>query len=275
MPAQAQTPISLHVRKFVLSLDRTSVNVGDPFHLVLTTHVDERIGELNEVALPNLAGLEDLGDERRCTRAKTGTDCVETLTLDATTPGERTIGPATLDAIDATTKREHTFESNLVTLEVTGQPKPAETLQPNNDAVTDTLWAAARALGLLGLVAVALFAMIWGFGQGVRGPRRHAQTPTPPPPAPTSEIDWDARLRALVDALARDPTRARAVAVRAVLRTRLGAGEEETFADLVARNAANGRPETIVALSAIERAVFCEEARVADAVQEALPFLTR
>ena len=93
--ARAQPLPTLHVRGFALALDRTSVNVGQAFHLSLKTHVDERLSALDNVVLPNLSGLEDLGDERRCSASKNGTDCVETLTLDAQDPGDRTIGPAT------------------------------------------------------------------------------------------------------------------------------------------------------------------------------------
>lgn len=270
---RAQTLVNLHVRAFQLSLDKPSVTVGEPFHLILHGHVDEGIDALDNVVLPNLAGLEDLGDERRCTRAKTGTDCVETLTLDANAPGDRDIGPATLSAIDATTGKPRNFDSNIVSVHVTGQPKvPAETPEPN--PLTDLAWWAARSIAFLLLVAIALWALIWGLAR-----RPHAVAPppsAPPPPPAAAPVDgWETRMRELVAALEREPTRARAVAVRAALRERVGARDAETLADLVARNAANGHGATLAALSAVERAAFCEEARVVDAVREALPFLNR
>jgi hypothetical protein len=270
--AGAQTLTSLHVRKFELSLDQQSVSVGAPFHLILTAHVDEAIAALDNVSLPNLAGLEDLGDERRCTRAKNGTDCVETLTLDATAPGDRTIGPATLAAVDAQTGRPRTFESNLVTIHVTGQPKIANDTEVTS-AVTDMLWAAARTAGTFVLVALALWGLLWAAFRRPHAPLPPPRAPAPEPPPPPIP-DWERRLRDAVDALVREPTRANAIAVREALRAHVGAREEETFADLVARNATNGRSETLAALAAVERAAFCEDARVPEAIREALPFLT-
>ena len=271
--ADAQTLTRLHVRKFDLSLDQQSVSVGAPFHLILTTHVDEAIGALDNVSLPNLAGLEDLGDERRCARAKNGTDCVETLTLDATVPGDRTIGPATLAVVDAQTGRPRTFESNLVTIHVTGQAKIANDTEVTS-AVTDMLWAAARTAGTFVLVALALWGLLWVAFRRSHAPLPLPVPPTPAPPPPPPVPDWERRLRDAVDALVREPTRTNAIAVREALRAHVGAREEETFADLVARNATNGRSETLAALAAVERAAFCEDARVPEAVREALPFLT-
>ncbi|MBD5657370.1 MAG: hypothetical protein IAI50_19640, partial [Candidatus Eremiobacteraeota bacterium] len=61
--------------------------------------------------------------------------------------------------------------------------------------------------------------------------------------------------------------------VREALRESVGAREDETYADLVARRAiASG--DALAAFRAVERATFCEDARVADAAREALPFLT-
>ena len=260
------------MRTFDLSLDKTSVTVGEPFHLILRGHVDENIGSLDNVVLPNLAGLEDLGDERLCTHEKSGTDCVETLTIDATAPGDRTIGPATLTAIDAATGRPRAFNTNLVTVHVTGQPKVADQpLEPNPFA--DVVWSALRPLVFLFFVALALYALIWGLG---RRPRPPAPPILGPPPSPAPVVDdWEALMRGLIAALEREPTRMHALAVRAALRERVGARDEETLADLVARGAANGHAVTSEAMSAVERAAFCEDDRVAAAVKEALPFLSR
>lgn len=271
--ARAQPLPTLHVRGFALALDRTSVNVGQAFHLSLKTHVDERLSALDNVVLPNLSGLEDLGDERRCSASKNGTDCVETLTLDAQDPGDRTIGPATLEAVDPHTGRPHNIESNLVTIHVTGQPQTSNAA-PAPDFFSDVVAAAVRGVITFILVVVAAWALLWGFGR-----RRARQAPPivaqPPPPAPppVAPVSWATQFAALTEALAREPTRARAVAVREALRRHVGARDEETLADLVARNAANGQRNTLVALAAIERAAFCEEERVPEAAREALPYL--
>jgi hypothetical protein len=273
-PAAAQPIPALHVRSFVLALDKTSVNVGDDFHLRLTTHVDERISTLENVVLPNLSSLEDLGDERRCSAGKKGTECVETLTLDANGPGDRTIGPATLEILDPQTGRPHNITSNLVTIHVTGQAKTGSQPPPSDvlAAVTGGLVSLLRNILVFILVAVAGWGFIWGL--------RHRQPPPPPiavapvpAPAPGPVVDWATQFAQLSAALELEPTRPRALAVREALRRYLGARDEETLADLVNRNAANGKPKLLAALGAVERAVFCEDSRIAEAVREALPYL--
>jgi hypothetical protein len=271
--ASAQGLPVLHVRSFVLAVDRPSVAVGDPFHLTLTTHVVEKIGALEGAVLPNLSGFEDLGDERRCAPAGKGTTCVETLTLDATDPGDKTIGPAIIEAIDPANGRPHDLESNLVTIHVTGQAKTTEE-PPAPNPFADVIGNMLRQLFVFVLVAVAVWALVWGFAR--RPVRPLVATPYVPPPvvpAPAVEADWATRIARLVAELEREPTRAHAVAVREALRQHVGAREKETLADLVARDAANGQPGTLAALAAVERAAFCEEERVPAAVVEALPYL--
>jgi hypothetical protein len=264
----------LHVRSFVLAVDRPTVAVGDPFHLTLTTHVDEKIGALEGAVLPNLSGFEDLGDERRCAPAGAGTTCVETLTLDATDPGDKTIGPAVIEAIDPANGHPHNLESNLVTIHVTGQAKPAEEPPPAPNPFADVLGNMLRQLFVFVLVAVAVWALVWGFARRPVRPFVAPPNVVPPVvPPPPLEPDWATRIARLVAELEREPTRAHAVAVREALRQHVGAREKETLADLVARDAANGQPGTLAALAAVERAAFCEEERVPEAVVEALPYL--
>jgi hypothetical protein len=262
----------LHVRSFVLAVDRPSVAVGDAFHLTLTTHVDEKIEALEGVVLPNLSGFEDLGDERRCAPAGTGTTCVETLTLDATDPGDRTIGPAAILAIDPANGRPHTLESNVATIHVTGQAKTTEA-PPTPNPFAEAIGSVLREIFVFILVAVAAWALIWGFARRPVRPYVALPTPAQPAPPPPASDDWATRIAGLVAELEREPTRAHAVAVREALRQHVGAREKETLADLLARDASNGRPTTLAALAAVERAAFCEEERVPDAVVEALPYL--
>jgi hypothetical protein len=262
----------------VLGLDRTSVAVGEPFHLTLTTELGDRLSAVDSIVLPNLSGFEDLGDERRCATSKSGgTQCVETLTLDATSPGDRTIGPAALAAIEPGSGRAHTVESNVVTIHVTGQAKANATTEPEpapDDPLADALQNALRQVGIFLLVAIAVWALLWGFGRRRVARPPALQAPPPKVEAPlASEPDWAAEIARLGAELEREPTRARAVAVREALRRHVGAREEETLADLIARNATNGHTNTLAALAAVERAAFCEESRVPEAVREALPYL--
>lgn len=239
---------------------------GEPFHLTLTAHVAERIAQLDNVTLPDLAGIDVTGDERRCSPAPRGTACSETLTLAATLPGDRAIGPWTMDAIDARNRRPSRFSSNTIVIHV-GGPSPLQ-------GAGDTLRALAVAAVCALVIIVVAGAGAWLILR-VR-PRRS--------PAPVTRLDIAAEplappapkpaLRDLIEALAREPTRARAFALRASLRAGVGARDDETYADLVARRAI-GDAAALAAFRAVERAAFCEDARVAEAAREALTYLSR
>jgi hypothetical protein len=258
-PVAAQSLSRLHVRNFALAADRATVREGEPFHLTISAHVDEAVLELDNVTLPDLSGFESLGDERRCTASSRGSDCVEILTLDATQAGRKVLGPVTLDAVDARNGKPSRFATNTVEITVAGQ-----------SGMSDQ----ARNLIVAILAIVALGALWWGFGRRTKRPAPapavvSAAPPTVPPPAPPDPL---ARYRELVAALDRDPTRERALAVRAELRAQAGAGREETLEDLVAR--VRERPAVITALRAIEHPSFCADDHVERAAREALPFLT-
>jgi hypothetical protein len=259
-PALGQSLARLHVRNFALATDRTSVREGEPFHLTISAHLDEEVLELDNVTLPDLTGFESDGDERRCSASARGSDCVEILTLDATQAGAHTLGPATLDAIDARSGRASRFATNSVVVTVEG---------------ASGLSGVARSLIAGGLIGIACAALWWGF---VRRRKPPAAPPpvaaAPPAPKPVAAPDPAARYRELVAALEREPSRARALAVRAELRRDAGARAEETLGDLEARGALRGRPQALSALRAIEHAAFCEDANVERAVREAIPYLT-
>jgi hypothetical protein len=267
-PVFAALYATLHVRSFTMSVDRASVAVGEPFHLTISAHVDERVLQIDNLTLPDLSGFESLGDERRCTASSSGSDCVEIVTLDATIPGQRTIAGATLDAIDGRNGKPSRFTSDAVTIDVTGGPA-----DPLTGLVTGFLFGALRALIVFILICIAIGALVWGYSVRRRtatpAPAAPAPAATPPPPPP----DPDARFRALVAELANAPTRANALRVRHELRAAMNAREEETYADLSRRHA--GSPRDLGALGAVERAAFCEDERVESAVREALPFLNR
>ena len=252
-----------------MSVDRATVAIGEPFHLSIATHVDEPVTQLDNLTLPDLSGFDSLGDERRCVATAAGSDCIETVSLAATVSGVRTIPGATLDAVDARNGKPSRFTSDSVTITVTGAPF----VDPLHDMVSGFVFGALRAFLIFLFVAVAVFALIWGF---VTRRRKNPVAPAAPAyvaPAPyASPPDPAARLRALADELAREPTRANALRLRQALRDRLNARDEETYADLLARRA--GEPRDLAALGAVERPAFCEDERVADAVREALPSLT-
>ncbi len=247
-----------------MSADRTHLRLGEQLHLTITAHVDERVLELDNVTLPDLSGFDTLGDERRCTATSGGSDCTETLTLEPTVAGDRTIAATVMDAIDARNNKASRFATNTLALRIA----PAAPHVPS--WLGSLLWSILFALLPLAFVVVAAWALIWGFRRG--SPAASVVAAAVPASAPVV-VDHDARLRELIAELARDPTRTRALAVRAALRARVGARADETLADIAERREMAGRERVLAALRAIERASFCEDARVAQAVEEALPSL--
>ncbi|GAC1522608.1 MAG: hypothetical protein NVS2B8_04020 [Vulcanimicrobiaceae bacterium] len=246
-----------------MAADRTHLRVGETLRLTIAARVDERVLELDNVTLPDLAGFDTLGDERRCSASARGTDCTETLTLQPTVAGDRTLAAAVMDAVDGRNGQPSRFATNTVALRVAGEA-------PHLPSWLGALaWSIVLAILPLVLVVVAAWALIWGFGR--RKPVAVAVAAAPP--SATVAIDPDVRLRELVADLAREPSRVRARAVRAALRARVGARDDETLADIVARRQMADRDRVLAALRAIERASFCEEHDVPRAVEEALPSL--
>jgi hypothetical protein len=266
--ARAQTYATLHVRSFTMSVDRASVAVGEPFHLTIAAHVDERVVQLDNLTLPDLSGFESLGDERRCVASATGSDCVEIVSLSPTIAGRRTIPGATLDAIDGRNGKPSRFTTDAIVLDVSGPPG-----DPLGDGITSFFFGAIRAGVVFVLVVIGVFALIWGFASRRRSPSAVGPLASAYVAPVEAAADPFARYRELVDALAREPSRANVLRVREAMRAGMFARDEETYGDLVARGAAD--PTVLDALRAVERAAFCEDDRVADAAREALPFLNR
>ncbi len=262
-PVRAQTLETLHVRSFTMSADPASLQVGETFRLTIAAHVDERILELDNVTLPDLAGLDVLGDERRCSASARGSDCIETLSIAPSSAGQRTIAATIMDAVDGRNGKPSRFATNTVALHVAEAPPHLPSW------LGEALWAVVLAALPLVSAAFVLYVLFRNFGR-----RRPVVRPEPVvPAAPVAAVDEGARLRALVAALAADPSRARALAVRAALRDRVGAGSDETFADIAHRYRNGADRRVLAALAAIERASFCEERNVARAIEEALPSL--
>jgi hypothetical protein len=287
-PARSQQLVPLHIRNFAISLDRTTVHVGEVFHLIVHTHVDEVLTQLDQTTLPSLYGFESQGDERVCSGStKGGTDCTETLALVPQIAGDRTIGPVTLDAIDANTGRPSRFGTNVVTIRVT--PDPLAVVGPAFSGAVDVIALVARVLILVALIVLLAVALRWLFARSRRPasdmfePRTLPANPLSPFPqqpaaAPISApfLDpFDARFRAALERLRAEPMRANALALRALVRERCGAGERETLGDLLARNAARGDAALVEALRALDRAAFVEDANVVEAIVAAYPALER
>jgi hypothetical protein len=262
-PAAAQALMRLHVRSFTLTAEPQSLRVGDTLKLRIAIRVDENVLQLSNVTLPDLSGFDSLGDERQCASAGHGTQCLETMTLSPTVPGDRTIGPTTLDAIDARTNKPSRFATNAVMIHVAALP----------GALAQPLFRnLVKPILILVLVGAAAYALLWNFGRRSRRsmPIARPQPETPRGPAPPQDP-----LPGMIAALRADRARARVNAIRDELRRRVGAKEEETLADLLARRAAGDNPNLADALRAIERAAFVDDADLEAAIDDALPILDR
>jgi len=265
-PADAQALQRLHVRSVVTSVEPQRVRLGDMLRLVLRVRVDERIARLDNVTLPDLGGFDVLGDERHCLPERHGTACSEALSLAPSVAGVRSIGPITLDAIDAKTGRPTRFGSNAVSVTVVDSQlaSPAK-------ALGSAVFGMLRLLAIALLVALAVIAAVLWFRR--RKPAPAARVPSGALLATYAPRDEDARWRTTIEHLRARPSRARVDAVRAILRERVGARADETFADLAARGAHLEQPSAMEALRLIERAAFVDEAHLTRAVLDALPAL--
>lgn len=252
--AAAQPLPSLHVRNFSLALDRTRIRVGEPLRLTITVDVAEKVPQIAGVVLPNLAGFDELGDERRCTSAAAGTTCVETLTLEPTGLGTRTLGPATLDAVDARSGKPSRFATNSVVVRVD------EAGGISGDSVREGIYGFAD---LVIRVALVLLVVVLGAALIARLFRRRPAAPIPKAVFDPQPLNYEnprapaaVAFPELVAALEREPSRANAVALRDALRARVGAGERETQRDLDVRGAISD-PRESAGMGALERAAFC------------------
>ncbi len=185
--AHAQSLRSLHVDALSMRADKTRVTVGETFHLAIHVRVRERVAALDELEVPDVGTMHLLGDERHVSAGASGTDVVETLTLEPTTPGPFTFPAAYFDAIDATTKKPSRFAANPVRVVVTAQALYYESPR----AVLFRLLA----LGLVALVvlfgALALVALVVALQRRKRRPvvaPSAPPVPAAPPRTPRDEV---------------------------------------------------------------------------------------
>jgi hypothetical protein len=263
--AGAQSLDRLHVRTMTMTAEPSRLGLGDLFRLVLRVRVDERIARLDNVTLPNLAGFDVLGDERRCVPSGRGTACTETLSLAPTEAGVRSIEPIALDAVDARNGRPSRFRSNGVTVAVA----PASPLAAGGQ-IAGAFGDGLRALVLLALLGAigAAIALRW---RRATAPRNVVQAE--PVRSVERPLEDDRRWRTMIERLHARPSQARVEAVRAVLRERIGARPGETFADLTARGLHLEEPSAMEALRLIDRAAFIGDRYLPDAVEDAMPAL--
>jgi hypothetical protein len=109
---------TLHVDALSMHADKTQLSVGDVFHLAIHVHVRENVPALDELVIPDVGNMQLEGDERQVTHSASGTDVVETLTLEPTSPGTFTFAGAYVDAVNARDGRPSRFRANAVTVHV-------------------------------------------------------------------------------------------------------------------------------------------------------------
>jgi hypothetical protein len=249
LPGLSQTLPVLHITALGMHADKRVVKPGETFHVTIHVHIREKRDRLDELVLPALSNVVDLGDERRRSPAADGTDFYETLTVAASTVGTASFTPAYIDAIDPATGRGMRYSSSPLSVRVVD----GTTI---NDADPRALAALLRTAaltiaGILVLVVIGIVLLV----RRARRPRR----PDSPPPAPAAVRVVAATradpLRAALDAYRAQGTDVALDALRNVLFMRAGAAPGATFADalraLGPRDPALGR-----VLAVAERARF-------------------
>lgn len=264
--ARAQTLPRITVTSFTLSADTNAPQLEQPFHLIVTVHVRERVSGFDTLDLPILAELELLGDERHVVSDSHGTTYRETIDVVVHHHGDVRIAPATLAAIDARDGRGKRYFSNELLLHVGGG-----TFVPNNGVFDDV--AAVGRKTLLVLAGVVCTIVLVSLLRRRRKPQAPALAPMPPPPPPRAR-DPREDLRDAYLTLSRSRTRGTAVQVRTFVRRMVGANDVETLSDVLTRPSARD-PGMRVLLQALERAAFTHDGDLSAAIDDALSALER
>ncbi len=261
--AHAEGLQRVSVSGFTLSADTTNPRAGVPFHLIVTLRVRQAIGEVRNLQLPVLAGLELLGDERNTSAGPQGTLYREIVSVVGSDAGSMTIAPATYDAIDVRDGKAKEYSSNSIVLHLSGPPSQ----RLNHAAVlaARVLLSAGVALIVLGASLLVLYARR---SSRAVAPEAAAPAPSPPEPSPRE------RLREALAQLQADPTRTGAMRARVVLYRMVGAADGETLGDAMQR-AKRTQPLLLDVLPAVERAAFTYEADLQAAIEHAIAALER
>lgn len=267
--APAQALQRLTVGQFTLAADEPAPKLEQPFHLIVTVRVKQKVGALENLDLPILAELELLGDERRITRDATGTTYRENITVVAHHTGAIHIAPATLDAVDARDGKAKRYFSNDLTLEVTGGA--LQPLREAGSAAGAMLRAALSIAFWIVCLAAAAFVAVTIFRRRRAVPVAIAAPLDDPPPAPAVRDDRDLLHDGLL-ALRAERSRAAAVAVRALVREMVGASQTETLSYVLRRPGAQ-KPRMRSLLVALERAAFTYDNDLPAAIDDAIAAL--
>jgi hypothetical protein len=253
----SQTLPRLHITALGMQADHSVVTPGEAFHVTIHVHVLEKRDRLDELVLPALTNVVDLGDERRRVAAADGTDFYETLTVAANVIGTATFTPAYIDAIDPATGRGMRYSSQPLSVRIVPGTSLADA---DPGALKRLLLEAVAAVAAVGL------ALVGGLVLFLRGRRRTAASPPAPAP-PVREAQRaqpDERLRAAFAAYRSAPDDARLDALRGALFERAGARAGATFADAL-QTLGPRDPALLRVMAVAERARFGPDAERAAA----------
>lgn len=271
--AHAQVLQTLTVQSFTLSTDAPRPALDEPFHLVVSLKVRERVTQIVNLELPMLAQLELLGDERSTTSGPRGTQYREVITVIAHNPGTIAIDPAVLQARDARDGKPKQWYTNGLTI-FAGE-SATQSLQRGTRAVVNVLVPALVTLLVLALVLGGILLAI-RLGRRAQVQAAFAQPPAPvadpiPQPMPRTRRQQVEDARLVLNA---DRSRGGALRVRSAVWRMIGAPEGETLGDTLRRPGANQSPLRDV-LIALERGAFTYDADLNPAIDDACAALER
>jgi hypothetical protein len=235
---------TLHVDALAMRADRTQVAVGEVFHLAIHIRVRERVAALDELVVPDVGTMQILGDERHVTSSSSGTDVIETLTLEPRQPGTFTINGAYLDAVDARTSKPSRFSANPVRVVVGG-----------GSTFTVQFWEAMRIIVAITLVGTGVLVVVALLVTLARTRRRSPPIPARPV-APVTASPKRTPRDAVADALRMyrtAPSHDALMRLRAALFAAAGVDAGATLRDALGTTADQGLR---TALIAAERTAF-------------------
>ncbi len=254
----------MHVSALAQHTDRSSVEPGGVFHVTIHAKIAQRRDRLDELILGAFMNCEIISNETVRTLAPDGTDFTERLTVQALAPGEATISPAYIDALDPAIGRPMRYSSNAIRVHVAGVAATAGGSETIGDIARRLALAAAIVAGMF----AAAFVLVVVFVRRKRGRPVAAPAPVvvaaPVPPAPAGT--GNERLSAAAAAFRSAPSDVTLSALRGVLFGLAGVAAGATLVDAL-RGLGDRDEHLRRALVAAEAATFgpAEQRRAAGA----------
>jgi hypothetical protein len=177
--AAAQAYPQLHVIALAQRADLATVEPSGVFHVLIHVKIAQRRERLDELILGAFENCEIISNETVRTALPDGTDFVERLTVQALAPGDATVGPAYIDAVDPALGKAMRFSSNAIRVRVLGPGPAAGVWHVFGVAVRRLLLAAAIVAGF----CAAAFVLVVLFARRRRRPAKAAPASLPAPAA--------------------------------------------------------------------------------------------